>query len=73
MSFGLTYPGYGELKHVEVEGVWQTVFCTFLVYAMLPLRSVVSDYFIRILLYAMPRMGCFGQNMQKNFFEKWYI
>ena len=50
VSFGLTYPGYGELKHVEVEGVWQTVFCTFLVYAMLPLRSVVSDYFIRILL-----------------------
>ena len=38
VSFGLVYPQFEDLQHVEVEGVWQIVFSTFLVYSMLPLR-----------------------------------
>ena len=38
VSFGLVYPEYKDLEHVEVEGVWQIVFSTFVVYSMLPLR-----------------------------------
>ena len=37
-SFGLVYPQFEDLQHVEVEGIWQIVFSTFLVYSMLPLR-----------------------------------
>ena len=25
LSFGLVYPGFEEMQHVEVEGVWQIV------------------------------------------------
>jgi len=42
VSFGLVYPAYKELEHVEVEGVWQIVFSTFVVYSMLPLRTWVA-------------------------------
>ena len=38
VSFGLEYQQYEDHQHVQVEGVWQIVFTTFLVYSMLPLR-----------------------------------
>ena len=40
MTFGLEYPEHEGLQHTEVEGVWQIVFTTFVVYSMLPLRSI---------------------------------
>jgi len=42
VSFGLVYPQFEDMQHVEVEGVWQIVFSTFVVYSMLPLRTWVA-------------------------------
>lgn len=42
LDFGLTVPGRQAAVRSPVEGVWETVLVVFMVYSMMPLRTIVA-------------------------------